>query len=137
MKVKDLPVRVSDGWGQGHFGASRGTRSHNGTDYLCHTGESITSHVDGVVTKIGYPYADDLSFRYVEVTTKDGLRHRWFYVSPSVAVGDSIMVGGRVGAVQDIQARYKKKNPARYMGNHVHYEVLDKSGKALNPNRYI
>jgi murein DD-endopeptidase MepM/ murein hydrolase activator NlpD len=133
MKVNDLVPRNSDGWGQGHFQAPRGTRYHKGVDLMCYAGSPIHSHVSGKVTKHGYCYNDDLSYRYVEVTAKGGMRHRFFYVSPIAEVGDQVIEGDLLGTCQDIQARYKDRKPDRYMVNHVHYEVLMPDGTPMKP----
>jgi hypothetical protein len=130
-----LPKRGQDAWGSGAFGASRGTRIHKGIDYCCYPDTVITSHILGVVTKLGYPYSDDLRFRYVEVTTPDKCRHRWFYVSPEVVKGDVITVGQPIGVSQDIAGRYRDpKRPP--MTNHVHFEILDTDGTPIDPEVY-
>ena len=127
-----LPKRTGDPWGSGEFGAPRGTRTHKGIDYSCYPESAVHSPVDGVVTKLGYPYGDDLSFRYVEVMDNDGLRHRLFYVSPLVEHGDEVHAGDVVGLSQDISSRYRDESkPA--MINHVHYEILDDAGDPINP----
>ena len=71
--------RIGDRWGQGHYGASRGSRTHNGIDYVLHCGTTVLSPVEGTVTKIGYPYSDDLSYKYIQITSEDGFQHRIFY----------------------------------------------------------
>lgn len=112
-----LPKRGTDDWGSGAFGASRGSRVHKGIDYECPAGAEVLSPVSGKVTKLGYPYADDLSYRYVQISnTYD---HRLFYVEPSVEVGQWVNENTPIGICQNLQARYDKK-----MKNHVHYEVL-------------
>jgi murein DD-endopeptidase MepM/ murein hydrolase activator NlpD len=127
-----LPKRVNDPWGSGEFGASRGSRTHKGIDYACYPGTEITSPVDGVVTKLGYPYGDDLKFRYVEVMSDDGMRHRMFYCEPGVTHGDEIKAGQVVGTSQDISSRYRDESKPP-MINHVHYEILDEAGDPINP----
>jgi len=127
-----LPKRMNDPWGSGEFGASRGTRTHKGIDYACYPDTEIQTPVDGVITKLGYPYGDDLSFRYVEVMANDGLRHRLFYVEPTCVHGDEVHAGDVVGSSQDISSRYRDPSkPA--MINHVHYEILDDAGDPVNP----
>ncbi len=128
-----LPERQQDAWGSGAFGASRGTRIHKGIDYCCYPGTMIQSPVDGKVTKLGYPYSDDMDFRYVEVTANQ-LRHRIFYVEPSVSVGDEVKAGDIVGVSQDIAGRYR--DPAKSpMTGHVHFEILDANDKAIDPEQ--
>jgi len=125
------PQVRNDSAGEGHFGASRGGRKHNGIDFVCTPEDFCFSPVAGEVTKLGYPYGDDLRWRYVEITDDRGLRHRLFYVSPAVDVGDNVRVGDIVGEAQDISLRY----PAQGMTPHVHYEVMDSSGEFLDPGR--
>ncbi len=132
MLLAKLPKRGTDAWGSGEFGASRGSRTHNGIDYACYPETPVYSLTDGLVTKLGYPYGDDLSFRYVEVESK-GLKHRYFYVEPSVKVGDVVNRLDLLGYAQDIAGRYDK--PGKIMKNHVHYEIKEGS-KFLDPEVY-
>lgn len=128
-----LPHRPADSYGEGHFGASRGSRTHTGQDFACYPGTKITAPVDGIVTKLGYPYADDLSYRYVEVTDSDGLRHRLFYVEPGVSVDDAVLEGVTIlGCAQDICARYPNG-----MTGHVHYEIKTTGGSFINPLDFL
>lgn len=124
-----LRKRVADSHGSGHFGASRGNRTHNGQDYYSPVGTMIASPVTGVVTKIGYPYADDLSFRYVEVTDKIKLRHRVFYIHPlvDIKVGVKVSKDSGIGITQDLSKKHHGIRP------HVHYEIKDPDGHFLNP----
>ena len=129
--LKALP-RGCDDYGCGHFGASRGRRKHNGIDCKADYGQIVCSHVAGKVTKIGYPYANDLSYKYVEITDSLDLRHRFFYVFPSVKPGDRIKVSDTIGTVQNIAARYKRGK----MTNHVHYEIKKQNNDYMNPKDY-
>jgi len=95
MITGDLPYRVSDAFGEGHFGASRGSRTHKGIDFACYPDTKILSPVDGIVSRHGYPYADDLNFRYIEITNIDTkYKHRMFYVFPDVSLGVMVKKGG-------------------------------------------
>ena len=133
--------RGRDAMGSGAFGAPRGSRKHRGEDYRVKAGEIIYSKYKGAVTKIGYPYSQDSStkksrlkseLRYVEITTQKGLKHRYFYVRPSVKKGDSIAAGDEIGKVSDL-----KKIWGARMRNHVHYEVMTKEGTYLDPNHFL
>lgn len=117
--------RGVDPQGSGAFGAPRRDHTHHGIDYACEPGSAVFSPVIGVVTKLGYPYAHDLSFRYVEVTTEDGLRHRVFYVFPTVMIGETVG--------QDSVIGFSQRLPYRGMTQHVHYEVMDIEGKYIDP----
>ena len=121
------PLRDSDSYGFGHFGASRGTRKHNGVDHACIPNSQILSPVKGKVTKLGYPYSDDLSFRYVQITTKEGYHVRVFYIEPSVSEGDQVNEDDIIGTSQELGKRY----PA--ITEHIHLEVKGANGKFINP----
>lgn len=123
------PKRRPDGYGSGEFGASRGARTHQGVDYACLAGSDLLSPVSGRVTKLGYPYADDLQYRYVEITDPDLNRHRFFYVEPATDLGALIDPGELIGTVQDIGQRYSDRD----MTCHVHYEIIDDAGEYRNP----
>ena len=114
-----LPLRECDSMGCGHYGAPRGDRTHKGIDFTCPPDYEICSKIEGEVTKLGYPYRDALEFRYVEVTSSDGYRHRYFYVEPLVHVGDFVEEGDVVGKCQDVAGHW-----GGGMKNHVHYEIM-------------
>lgn len=127
-----IPKRGRDSWGEGHFGASRGKkRTHMGVDYCVAEDSVLISPITGHVTKLGYPYGDDLTYRYVEVKDHHGARHRFFYVEPDVEPGDVVFEGEtELGTVQNIVRRYPVP---RGMKNHIHYEIIDADGLYVNP----
>lgn len=122
--------RGCDKWGCGDFGASRGSRTHKGIDFKANPGQVLLASVEGEVSKIGYPYSDDLSYRYVQVTTKEGLDVRYFYVEPIVRLGDRVNLLDQLGTVQDLGKRYED------MVNHVHIEIK-KRGDYIDPKIYF
>jgi len=123
-------MRRPDPHGAGHFGASRGSRTHNGIDYACWPGSAVLSVECGTVTKLGYPYGDDLGFRYVEVTDDEGCRARYFYVEPAVEQGHEIHTGDILG--------YSQKLGDRYPGitEHVHVELIHPEYGFIDPSEY-
>lgn len=137
MKVSELVVRQTDGWGSGAFNASRGNRRHKGIDFLCYPFICIHSHIAGKVTKLGICYADDHSYRYVEITDASGLRHRTFYLYPGVKLHSKVNAGDVIGTSQDIQRRYRDRDVCKVMSQHIHYEVLDTNGNPLNPATFL
>lgn len=127
----------SDEAGDGHFGSKRGDRIHEGVDYLCRPGGFVFSPVDGVVSKLGYAYSDDLGWRFIEVKDDDGNRHRLFYCSPLVSVGQMISYGEVIGSSQNITMRYKDRgHPLDKMLAHVHYEIISSSGDVIDPEKF-
>lgn len=123
----------SDSAGDGRFGASRGTRLHKGIDFECFPGQVLVGGISGTVTKHGYCYGDDLTWRYVQVTDVNGLNHRFFYVDPLIPVGECVGPESHIGVAQDITRRY----PGQGMVPHVHYEVMTGSGEHLDPGQFV
>ena len=122
-------MRKCDSFGCGHYGASRGTRKHSGVDILSHYGEHIASPIDGTITKLGYCYADDLSYRYIEITNgNDSIRV--LYVHPSVKVGQKVKRLAKIGTTQDLNKRYKG------IPLHIHIEIRQ-FGKLIDPTKFI
>jgi len=135
----EAPVRLSDSYGEGYFGASRGKRKHLGIDYCCYPGSVILSPVSGVVSKVGYTYADDLSFRYVEVTAVDKLRYRIFYIEPCVSLDDHVLARETaLGVSQTLGYRYPAdENHPSPITEHVHFEVRNHKGEYFNPEEVL
>jgi murein DD-endopeptidase MepM/ murein hydrolase activator NlpD len=126
MKIRN------DTAGSGEYGARRGARTHRGIDFECTPGAVILAPVTARVARLGYPYADDLSWRLVELVDDNGLEHRVFYIYPVVSVGATVASGTPIGVAQDISKRY----PNRGMLPHVHYEV--RRGKEyINPETFV
>lgn len=115
-----LPLRGRDQYGDGAYGSNRdgGRRKHKGIDITAYPGTVIHAAAPGQVTKLGYPYASDLSFRYVQLTM-NGLDYRHFYVLPipGMAVGDFVLSGQPIGTVQDLTLKYPR------MTNHMHFSI--------------
>ncbi len=121
-------VRGDDSYGSGAYGASRakGKRHHNGVDYVSTPGEAVVSPLSGTITKVGYPYRRS-KLRFVEITSATGYVTRVMYVSPAVALGQSIVAGESLGKAQDLSKRY------RGITNHVHVEMRDALGRTVDP----
>ncbi|RKZ71958.1 MAG: hypothetical protein DRQ48_01860 [Gammaproteobacteria bacterium] len=134
MQIKP-PVRSPDSYGAGYFGASRGSRKHAGVDFACAPGSKILSPISGLVTKLGYPYSDDLSFRYVEVTAIDNLRYRFFYVDPCVKVGGNVLANESVlGTSQRLGLRYPADAMHAFaITEHIHFEIKALSEDYIDP----
>ena len=121
------PLRGIDSYGSGAFKASRGSRTHNGIDFAVMPKSEILCPVEGTVTKLGYAYADDLSFRYVQVTDDQDYDWRFFYVYPIVELGQLIPSGYKIGVAQDLTKRYPGITP------HYHIEIRTPLNTFVNP----
>ena len=125
------PQRTTDKHGSGAWGAPRSYGKHNGVDLACLPETIVHSATVGMITKLGYMYADDLSYRYVELITPLEYKIRYGYVEPCVGLGDHISVDQPIGAAQDIGRRYEGITP------HIHLTVKSPSGSYINPATYF
>ena len=127
-------VLRNDPEGQGHFEASRGVRLHRGMDFFCDPTAIMEAPIEGIVTKLGFPYGDDLAYRYVEITCEfDMTRHRVFYIQPGVVVGDLVYLGNPIGSLQDVTIRYPQYPRMR---PHAHYEIITRQGVYIDPEKW-
>lgn len=117
--TKSGHTRNCDPMGCGHFGASRGNRKHDGEDYVTAPGESILAPISGKITRIAYPYANDLSFKGIEIK---GTTHtaKLFYMNPTAIIGAHVRAGEVVGVAQNIAGKH-----GNGMINHVHVEIIE------------
>lgn len=123
--------RSRDGYGAGHYGASRGERDHAGVDYAAEAGQTVAAPISGFVTKIGYCYGDEPGLRYVEIRNPAlNLSARVLYVRADVKVGDAVRVGDPVGRAATLQDRYPG------ITDHVHLEIR-KGGRTLDATDVI
>lgn len=120
-------MRGRDAQGMGYYQAPRGARTHNGVDFVAVPGEPVKAFLGGVVSKLGHPYADKPLFRYVEITRANSAV-RYFYVSPSVAVGDHIKPGDVLGTCQEL--------PYHGITQHFHLEIRV-GGEFVDPIPYL
>lgn len=126
-----LPIRGLDAWGSGDYGASRGgKKTHHGIDYAGYPGSVIFPFVGGEVTKIGYPYAYDLSYRYVQITDTEGYKWRYFYLQPLVEKGEIVTEATPIGEIQNLMKRYEN------IMSHCHIEIK-RDGKYIDPRTLI
>lgn len=137
--MSKLKIRGVDKWGNGAFGASRdgGSRKHVGVDIIVRDGELFLSLNSGVVTRLGYVYKGNYTFRLIEVTCKNGDKWRYFYVDPVgpdkkriVELGLKISVGQVLGITQSLQKKYPGITP------HVHFEII-KNGEYIDPTEIV
>lgn len=135
------PKRETDTYGSGHYQAPRGNRKHNGQDYACAVGSKVLSPVNGLVSKLGYAYADDLSFRYVQITDEEGVDTRVFYIEPVVSVGYRVSQTSTLGISQKLSDRYPKDEKHKTpITEHFHVECFKrKEGKKhyIDPLEYL
>lgn len=117
----------NDAAGQGHFGARRGKRTHQGLDLLATAGEPVMAPVAGTFIRSGRPYANDSRYR-LAVIHGGGKEWKLMYVDqlPTLKPGDRVKAGQVIGTAQDIVAKYGAP-----MRNHIHVEVRTIVGDQL------
>lgn len=126
--VREQRSRGTDAFGQGHFGAARGGRLHQGLDIETAPGEEIMSPVDGEVIREALPYHDDPAFRGLVIRGVGawaGYEVRIFYVDGLLS--GRVEAGSVVGRAQDLKHRYPG------ITNHIHVEVR-LGGMTLSPS---
>lgn len=127
--------RLHDAYGDGEFGARRdgGSRRHEGVDYTAQAGQDVAAPISGYVTKIGYAYSGDQSLKFVEITNPAlNYAARVFYVNPKVEVGETVAIGQPIATARSLQRKYPGG-----MTDHVHLEILDRTGDRIDAKRVI
>ncbi len=125
-------IRGCDDHGCGYFGAPREYGSHIGADYKASPGQDVKAVTSGTVSKIGYPYGDDLSYRYVQISTPDGYVVQELYVDPAkgITTGTEVTGGQVIGTQQPLDRRYP--------GITEHVDVrIRRGGKPIDPTKLI
>jgi hypothetical protein len=93
----------------------------------------VYSAIQGVVTRLGYPYKDNKYLRLIEIDS-DGALIRYMYILPAVTKGDLIYIGTLLGKSQ--------KLPYKGITQHVHVDVKvmpagKKRRQFVNPVEYF
>lgn len=108
----------NDSEGSGEYGASRGSRKHNGIDYLCDEGQSIVAPFDMEVTRIAIPKAgSEMSGIAWKAGRSEG---RIFYFKPhDHVIGTRVKQGQEIGIAQAVSNDYGLPD----MQDHVHFQI--------------
>jgi len=104
--------------GSGVYGAPRGSRKHNGVDYLCDAGQPIVAPFDMKIERVANPKArSPLS----GVKWRAGRSHgKIFYFMPAPGVvGRHVKQGEIIGVAQSVSKDYGL--PA--MLDHIHFQI--------------
>ena len=112
-------IRGIDEWGSGTYLAPRGSRSHNGTDFLIPPHAIVYAACSGTVTKHGLCYRGE-DYRYLQITDTKGNHIRHFYVLPAIEVGTKVSINEPIGFLQDLQLKYRKGDKISQSGDAVH-----------------
>lgn len=139
------PPRKRDLYGEGHFGASRGSRSHDGVDYEAVAGLPVKSPISGRATRVSKPYTsgiDSNALSGLQIEAADGTTCKIWYLAPSAGiVGRLLAAGDVIGTAQTLQNRYPPMRPplrrVGQMTDHVHVRIHDRRGVKIDPARVI
>lgn len=114
--------------GSGDFASNRGARRHEGEDYMYDVGEEVRTPVGGIVTRLGWCYANE-PYRLVELLSHKGIfLWRFLYITPTVKPGDVLFEGDLIGHAQNISLKY---GGPESMKNHVHVEINVQPSKII------
>ncbi len=136
-KPTGLAVRGLDNYGAGHYGASRGARTHDGVDYMSTAGQQVKAPMSGKVTKISRPYASGIDATLlsgVEIEASDGTKCWVWYMQPSVNIVGTVVKAGTsvIGTAKTLKNRYKNG-----ITDHVHVRIHSRHGAKINPSTVI
>ena len=112
-----LGIRV-DTEGDGNYGARRGSRLHNGVDYICKKGQNIIAPFDMTIKRMSYPNKDMVLNGIVWVKGKSNGRLFYFYPNTDL-IGTEVKEGYVIGVAQSISEYYELP----LMLDHVHFQV--------------
>lgn len=121
-------VLRNDIQGAGHFGAPRGSRKHEGIDFVAPAQKAVLAPISGVIRKLQV-YSTDPKWQGVAIKSGD-VEVKMFYVSPLAKLPVNINRGEIVGFMQDRAAA----SPG--MINHIHFELRIK-GTIQDPGQYF
>ena len=114
----------SAGWG--HSSGPHAGRSHAGIDLAAPTGTPIVSATDGKVIQAG---GNGGYGNLVTIRTDDGHEILYAHLSKiGVKRGDKVKAGEQIG---------KMGSTGYSTGPHLHFEVQNKKGNAINPLKYL
>ncbi len=107
-----------DSEGDGNYGASRGSRKHNGIDYLCKKGQNVIAPFNMYISRISKPKANcSLSGIKWKSGTSNG---RMFYFQPDLKlIGKHVTQGTVIGVAQSVSEFYKLPK----MQDHIHFQI--------------
>lgn len=108
----------NDSAGSGEHGASRGSRLHIGTDFLCKPGQPVVAPISGRVLRFPKPYSSG-EYSGISIVSKT-MNVKLFYLAPNKSLrGRDVKQGDLIGIAQDITERY----PNQGMKPHIHFQV--------------
>lgn len=121
----------NDTQGDGHFGASRGRRRHNGLDIIVTPGSAVYCPIEGFMKRVAHPYGGRRNKKWLGCAIEGtglylGYEVKIFYMDPFL-MGEYVYPNDIVGKAQAISKKYTSA-----MIDHLHVEVRYR-GMLVNP----
>jgi murein DD-endopeptidase MepM/ murein hydrolase activator NlpD len=109
----------SDAGGDGHHGAPRGARLHDGLDLKVEVGQKILAPHDGYIRRRSYPYGDDVRWHGLVLEHKRITTTIWYMEPLENIIRREVKAGDLIGYAQDISKKegYDKVTP------HIHLRI--------------
>jgi len=108
----------SDSEGDGNYGARRGSRVHNGIDFLCDEGQAIGAPFDMKILRVAKPKVGSvMSGIEWQAGRSTG---KMFYFEPDYTlIGKEVKQEQLIGVAQSVSKDYGLPN----MKDHIHFQV--------------
>jgi len=119
-------IRKIDAFGSGQYGALRGDRLHQGTDYECEPGQLVFSPIDGTIVREARPYPDG-DYSGVLIQGKQVAVKLFYFLPDKKLIGKNVKAMDIIGRAQDISLRY-----GQGMTPHIHLEIV-----SIDPELFI
>ncbi len=135
--TKTNTIRPDDDFGSGLFGASRGTRIHNGLDFFAEVGEAVYAPFDMELKRHGVPYEISRGLtlqEYKGLGIYSDYLVKVLYVKNTDPIGTIYNKGEVFAYVQDVSEYHSTAE--KHMNNHAHVEIY-KNGKLIDPQTVL
>ena len=104
--------------GSGAYGANRGSRKHNGIDYVCKEGQRIVAPFNMQVTRISKPKADS-PMSGIAWTAGSSEGRMWYFTPLTEIIGEYVVEGQLIGYAQSVSKDYGLPD----MTDHIHFQI--------------
>jgi hypothetical protein len=132
------PVVRNDKWGDGTFGAKRGSKVHDGLDLVVVPGQPIFSMIDGAVEKYEQCYLSDAKWTGIQIANTQVRVELWYMEALPDLVRRFVQAGQMVGYAQNISEKYPPTEKIPHeMTPHIHVRVTLRAFTTIANGRYV
>lgn len=104
--------------GQGSYGANRGSRKHNGIDYLCDEGQDIVAPFDMHIDRVSAPKAGS-PMSGIAWTSGKTKGRMWYFLPDMQLINCYVGKGQVIGKAQSVSRDYGLPR----MKDHIHFQI--------------